>query len=144
MPVGFGVVGIEVEHALSPPVTRPSGRAARQLPDHRQLSGWNLPPLVIRAWAHCHKLTFGVTRCILTDESLRRFQDVGRRTSNGARLLLDTASVSRRNAEREGHFSQRIANLLCSTPIQEFYSCYCLNDCSGANSDHSRCNRRDR
>jgi hypothetical protein len=30
---------------------------------NRQLSGWILPPLVIRAFgAHCHKLTFGPHR----------------------------------------------------------------------------------
>jgi hypothetical protein len=37
-------------------------RAARQLPDP-QLSGWNLPPLVIRAFgAHCHERTIRAIR----------------------------------------------------------------------------------
>jgi hypothetical protein len=37
-------------------------RAARQLRINRQLSGWNLPPLMIRAFTtHGHKATFGFT-----------------------------------------------------------------------------------
>jgi hypothetical protein len=42
----------------------PSGYPTKPLVSYqinRQLSGWNLPPLVIRAFgAHCHFLTFGI------------------------------------------------------------------------------------
>jgi hypothetical protein len=41
----------------------PAGYPAEPLVSYqinRQLSGWNLPPLVIRAFgAHCHQRTFG-------------------------------------------------------------------------------------
>ena len=52
--------------ALKRPLSRgsgPSGYPTKPLVSYqinRQLSGWNLPPLVIRAFgAHCQKLTFG-------------------------------------------------------------------------------------
>jgi hypothetical protein len=55
----------------------PSGHPAEPLVSYqinRQLSGWNLPPLVIRAFgAHCHEQTWPVYSLSVTDRIARRF-----------------------------------------------------------------------
>jgi hypothetical protein len=55
----------------------PAGYPAEPLVSYqinRQLSGWNLPPLVIRAFgAHCHEQTWPVYSLSVTDRIARRF-----------------------------------------------------------------------